>query len=155
MAQFQNPFDATSVAPREAMDVLPDGEYPVVIDASEWKQTKAGTGAYLELTLQVTDGAHKGRKLWDRLNLQNPNQTAVDIAQQTLSAICHATGVMKVSDSAQLHGIPMSARVKVRQGDNGPSNEVKGYKPLRVGVVGSVPPAPSGPAVPPWQKKSA
>lgn len=158
MAQFQNPFDATAVAPREAMDVLPDGDYPVIVEASEWKQTKSGTGAYLELTLQVIDGPAKGRKVWDRLNLSNPNQTAVDIAQQTLSAICHAVGVLRVNDSTQLHNLPMLAKVKVKQGENGPMNEVKGYKKMGAAPVAMTPPpsaAPSAPAVPPWQKKAS
>lgn len=157
MAQFQNPFDASAVAPREPMDVLPDGDYPVIIEASEWKPTKKQDGTYLELTLQVIDGQHKGRKLWDRLNLSNPNATAMEIAQQTLSAICHATGVMKVSDSAQLHNTPMLAKVKIRQGENGPTNEVKGYKKMG-GVVGSVAPAPAAAAAPvvaPWAKKAS
>jgi hypothetical protein len=155
MAQFQNPFDATSVAPREAMDVLPDGDYPIIIEASEWKNTKKGDGAYLELTLQVVDGPAKGRKLWDRLNLANPNQTAVDIAQQTLSAICHATGVMQVSDSTQLHNLPVLARVKVKQGENGPLNEVKGYKRLKATPDAAPVAPPASPAVAPWMKKAS
>lgn len=163
MAQFNETFDASNHAPREAMDVLPDGEYLAIIEASEWKKTKKGDGTFLELTLQVVDGACKGRKVWDRLNLDNPNAVAVEIAQGTLSAICHATGVLKVSDSAQLHSVPMLVRVKVKAGENGPQNEIKGYKKLGGGasVVGAVGPvagattAPAAPAVAPWMKKSA
>ena len=33
------------------------------------------------LTLQVIDGPYKGRMLWARLNLENPNSTAVQIAR--------------------------------------------------------------------------
>lgn len=163
MAQFQNPFDASTVAPSAPMDVLPDGDYAVIIEASEWKETKKKDGSYLELVLQVVDGPAKGRKVWDRLNLSNPNTVAVDIAQQTLSAICHAVGVLKVSDSTQLHNLPMIVKLKVKQGENGPMNECKGYKALKAGVVGSVgtvtpsapSTAPSAPAVPPWQRKTA
>jgi hypothetical protein len=166
MAQFNETFDAANHAPREAVDVLPDGQYIAIIEASEWKKTKKGDGAFLELTLQVVDGACKGRKVWDRLNLDNPNAVAVEIAQGTLSAICHATGVMKVSDSSQLHSVPMLVRVKVKAGENGPQNEIKGYKKLGGGsasVVGAVGPvasattasAPAAPAVAPWMKKSA
>ena len=36
------------------------------------KATKAGTGQYLQLGFQILDGPHKGRKLWARLNLDNP-----------------------------------------------------------------------------------
>lgn len=159
MAQFQNAFDATQVEPNKPMDVIPDGDYLVIIEHSEWKKTKAGTGTYLELSLQIVDGPQKGRKLWDRLNLDNPNQQAVDIAQQTLSAICHATGVMRVSDSAQLHNLPLLAKVKVKQGENGPMNEIKGYRKGEVVVVGSVPSAApktvaAAPASPPWKKAS-
>ncbi len=156
MAQFQNEFDASTVSPREPMDVLPDGNYPVIIQASEWKPTKKQDGTYLELTLQVIDGQHKGRKVWDRLNLSNPNSQAVDIAQQTLSAICHAVGVMKVSDSAQLHNVPMLAKLKVKQGENGPMNEVRGYKKMGGAVVGSVAPAvAAAPVQAPWTKKAS
>jgi hypothetical protein len=160
MAQFNQAFDASTITPDAPREVLPDGDYPVIIEASEWKATKAGTGQFLELTLQVIEGPQKGRKVWDRLNLSNPNTQAVEIAQRTLSAICHATGVMKVSDSAQLHNLPLLAKVKVSQGPNGPSNEVKGYKKLD-GVVGSVTPAAvpmvtsSAPAVAPWQRKAS
>lgn len=166
MAQFNEAFDASTVTPDAPRDVLPDGDYPVIIEQSEWKETKAKTGMYLELTLQVIDGPQKGRKVWDRLNLSNPNTQAVEIAQRTLSAICHATGVMKVSDSAQLHNMPLLAKVTVKAGDKGPINEVKGYKKLDgAQVVGSVrapvpaiaAPAttPAAPAVAPWQRKAA
>lgn len=161
MAQFQQTFDAEQHEPRQAMDVIPDGDYAVIIEASDWKQTKKQDGAYLEMTLQVIDGPMKGRKLWDRLNLSNPNAQAVEIAQQTLSAICHAVGVMKVSDSAQLHNLPLLAKVKVKQGARGPMNEIKGYKKLSGGgVVGTVAPAPAAsapaaPAVAPWLQKKA
>lgn len=160
MAQFGQPFDANTVEPAKPMDVLPDGDYAVIIEDSKWVETKKKDGQFLELTLQVVDGPAKGRKLWDRLNLSNPNPQAVEIAQQTLSAICHATGVMQVADSAQLHNLPMLAKVKVKPGDNGPMNEVKGYKKLAVGggVVGSVPAAapaaPKAPAVAPWLQKA-
>jgi hypothetical protein len=44
----------------------------------------------------------------------NNNPKAVEIAQQTLSAICRATGQLQVSDSEQLHLKPMTITVAVR-----------------------------------------
>jgi hypothetical protein len=158
MAQFGGEFDATTVEPNAPMDVLPDGDYPVAIQKSQWQKTKKGDGAFLELELQVTDGPMKGRKLLDRLNLQNPNTQAVEIAQRTLSAICHAVNEMKVSDSAQLHGKPMLARVVVKQGEKGPMNEVKGYKKLEIGVPAAAPVpvgAGAGAAKAPWLAKAS
>lgn len=141
MADLGGNFDATGVEPKQDFETLPPGEYPVVIVKSEMKPTKAGTGKYLEIEMDVADGPMKGRKVWDRLNLQNPNAQAVEIANRTLAAICHAVGVMNVSDSEQLHARPMIAVVKVKPADGqyGPSNEVSTYKPLG----GAAQPAPA------------
>ncbi len=122
-------FNAASVAPATAFEAIPAGNYAAIITESAMKPTKRGDGEYLQLTLQIIDGEHSGRKLFDRLNLNNPNATAVDIAQRTLSAICHAVGVMKPQDSAELHDIPMQVRVGVEKNasDGTNSNVIKGY----------------------------
>ena len=133
-------FDATAVAPANPLDPVPAGDYTVCIVDSEMKPTSSGNGYYLQLTLEVLEGEFSGRKIFDRLNLDNPNRQAVEIAQRTLSAICHAVGVLQVQDSAQLHDKPLVAKVAVRaaRGEYGPSNEVKGYKASSAGV--SAPP---------------
>ena len=130
-------FDARQVEPQKALDPIPAGWYNAKITESEMKPTKDGEGTMLALTLQVIDGQYANRKLFDRLNLQNKNAVAQNIAYQTLSAICHATGVIQVQDSQQLHGIPLMVKVNLRpagQGKDGQfydaSNEVKGYKAI-------------------------
>ena len=85
-------FEANTVEPNESFDPLSNGDYLCIITASEMKPTKSGDGAYLELELQVLEGPHQGRKLWDRLNLNNANETAVRIARGALSSICRAVG---------------------------------------------------------------
>lgn len=122
-------FNATTVAPATAFEAIPAGNYAAIITESAMKPTKRGDGEYLQLTLQIIDGEHSGRKLFDRLNLNNPNATAVDIAQRTLSAICHAVGVMQPQDSAELHDIPMQVKVGVEKNatDGTNSNVIKGY----------------------------
>jgi len=129
MANLGN-FDATKVEPAQAPKPVPSGEYVAQVVKSELKPTKAGNGRYLELSIQIMDGPYKGRMLWDRLNIDNPNETAVLIAQQQLSALCHAVGVMQPRDSVQLHNLPFMVRVAlVKRADTGePTNEVKGYK---------------------------
>ncbi|HPE62447.1 MAG TPA: DUF669 domain-containing protein [Thiolinea sp.] len=130
MASLNMNFDANTVEPSSVFDPLPNGEYLVVVVASDMKSTNNGSGQYLELELEVIDGNFKGRKVWDRLNLINHNAKAVEIAQRQLSGLCHATGVLRVSDSSQLHNIPVIATVKYREGNGqyGPSNDVRGYK---------------------------
>ena len=124
-----NGFDANNVDPAADFEPIPAGNYPAIITASEMKPTKNGTGRYLELTFDVLEGAHKGRLLWSRLNIENPSAQAVGIAQGELSAICRAVGVMQPKDSAELHNLPLTVKVKVRKReDNGDlTNEVRGY----------------------------
>lgn len=128
-------FDANKVDPTTPFEVLPAGDYEVVIVNSELKATSRGDGKLLELTLQVLSGEHQNRKLWDRLNLINPSAAAQQIARGTLSAICRAVGVATPNDSSELHGKPLVAVVKVkkqvRDGKETGSlqNEVAGYKP--------------------------
>lgn len=127
-----NGFDATQFEPQSDRSPLPAGEYRAVIIDSEEKPTKAGTGKYLQLTIEIVDGEHKGRRVWDRLNLVNPNAKAVEIARDTLASICRAVNVLQPKDSVELHNIPLTVRVAVRRReDNGEhTNEVKGYKAI-------------------------
>ena len=167
MAAIPGGFDANTVAPSAPIEVLPPGDYTVQIVRSDMKSTKDGSGQLLELELDVMDGQFLGRKLWDRLNLVNANAQAAEIAARTLSAICHATGQMAVSDSEQLHFKPLIATVKVRPA--GPDktgvhreaqNNVAGYKaaggtaPPRTHTAApaAVKPAVAAGAVPPWRK---
>jgi len=141
-----------------AFDDLPAGDYPIIISDSEMKETKAGDGQYLNLTLDIIDGPSKGRKLFSRLNLINKNQTAVSIAKQQLESICRAIHLTEaVRDSAQLHNKPLVARVsyseKNRKGDDipeGQRNDIKAYKPMETGAVYQAP-APTPPAQQPFQ----
>ncbi|MEO5350821.1 MAG: DUF669 domain-containing protein [Magnetococcus sp. YQC-3] len=125
MAQLGGTFDATQVDPNQPHETLPPGDYRVQIVASELRATKAGTGQYLFMEMEILDGAMAGKKLFDRLNLINPNRQAEEIAQRTLSAICHAVGRMQVSDSEELHFRPVAVKVTV---DKEGYNQVKGYK---------------------------
>ena len=131
MANLGTTFDATTIEPAKAYEVLPPGKYLAQIVNSETRVTKDGMGQYLWLEIDVLDGPHKGRKLFDRLNLVNANPQTVEIAQRTLSAICHATGRMQVQDSEELHLIPFIADVQVQPPKNGygESNKVR-YLPL-------------------------
>lgn len=140
MAFLGATFDATQVEPQGDYTPIPPGEYKVQITSSEMVETKAGSGHMLKLEVEIIEGDQAGRKLFDRLNLDNPNAQAVEIAQRTLSAICHAVGKLSVQDSEELHMLPMIAVVKVdppRTGKDGkeygPSNSIKTYKALANG----------------------
>ena len=124
-------FNAREVAPNATLEPLPTGWYPVMIVGSVNKENSKKTGSFLELELQVLSGEHANRKAYERLNLDNPNEVAVNIARGTLSAICHVTGVLDAQDSQQLHGIPFQALIKKVERNDKPGqfgNQIDGYR---------------------------
>lgn len=54
-------FDANEVEPAVGFDPIPAGKYLAVISESEMKPTRSGVGQHLQLTLQVIEGAYRGR----------------------------------------------------------------------------------------------
>lgn len=137
MANLGATFDASQVAPSEDRGALPPGEYVMGIVKSEKRDTKTGSGSYIEIEFEVMDGDRKGARAWSRLNLWNQNAQAVEIAQRDLSAICHAVGKLRVTDTSELHGIPMVVRMGKRKDDPN-QTEPKAYKPAN----GSAPVTP-------------
>lgn len=133
---------------------IPAGEYKVHIADSDMKPTKNGNGSYLQLEMEVLEGDQQGRKLFDRLNLDNPNSQAVEIAQRTLNAICVAVGKLSISDSNELHNIPMVAVVKVDppRGEYGASNSIRTYKPVGAATSSPAPSPSGGGSSPPWKR---
>lgn len=136
-----NGFNAEEVEPQSDFEVIPAGWYKAMITDSESKETKSGTGEYLQLRFDIIEGEYENRVLFARLNLVNQNQTAVDIAQKQLSSICRAVGVMQPNDSTDLHDFPMMVKVKIRPAKDGyeASNDISAYE----AADGSAAPAPS------------
>jgi len=146
-----NGFNAHDVDPTTEFDAIPAGKYLALITESEMKPTKTNTGHFLQLTFEVLEGEYKGRKLWARLNLDNPNETAVKIARAELSAICRATGIMQPKDSCELHNLPLeiTVRCKKREDTGDITNEIKGYAKKE---AASGQPQQAANSTPPWRR---
>lgn len=140
-------FDASTVDPNDSFDPIPAGWYNAIIDDTEMKPTRDGSGQYLQIRFSVIDGEYANRKVFTRLNLKNNNPVAQEIAYKDLSAICRAVNVIRVEDTQQLHGIPLMVKVKIRpaQGEWEASNEVSGYKGANDGMANAQAPAPAAP----------
>lgn len=153
MASLPGMFDANNVDPSAPRELLAPGKYPVQIVNSEMKDAKTGGGQYLALEMDVIEGPSQGRKLWENLNLVHSNPQTTEIANRTLSAICHATGQMQIQDSEQLHFKTMIATVAVEVDSrdkalppNDPSrrlqNRIKGYEAPAAGQGAGYQPKP-------------
>lgn len=150
MPNFQ--FDATEFTPQaKSYEPLEAGMYQGMIVDSAIKPTKAGTGEYIELVIQIVDGVNSGRRLWERLNISNPNKTAEDIARTSLAELCHAIGVQKLTATEQLHDVPFQMEVQIDRKDP-TRNRVMGYK--SAGAARPVQAAAAAPAAPKraWSK---
>lgn len=131
MAELNMDFNPTEVPEDDrTFEPLPVGEYTMQVIESELKNTKSGTGQQLVLTLEVIEGTFSNRRVWDRLNIRNPNVDAQRIAQRALADLCLAVGIQSLTNSEDLHFKPFVGAVKIREdktGQYGPQNTVR-YK---------------------------
>ena len=135
---------------------LPTGDYVAQIIDSDMKPTKAG-GTYLELTSEIIEpAAYKGRKHWERLNLDHASGKVVEIANRQFASVREATGVPNPRDSNELHYRPHIIRVEFYAAGSVQSNGnvrdrddavIKSWKKLEGGGQGNAP-AASAPAAP-------
>jgi len=127
-------FDANKVAPKKAFEPIPTSWQPAMMIKSEIVAVdgKKGKGSGAKLTWQITDGPHKGRQVYDFVNLKNTNPNTQAMGDAQTSAICHATGFMMPQDTSQWHNLPCYIRVKPKPAKDGydASNSVGDYRPL-------------------------
>jgi len=158
---MQFSFDATGIDTsddRGGFEPLPQGKYNAMVIESAVKDTKAGTGQYLELVCQVLDGAHVNRKVWHRLNIVNPNPVAENIGRKDLAVLMINLGLPpQMVDTQELHGKPFVMGLKISQRDGyEPSNDVSftapaANQPTAAPMVGRPTPPPTATvAAPPW-----
>lgn len=122
--------DMSDAKPEMGGQVLPEGQYLAKIVESDWKETKAGTGQYMQFKLQVCQGQYTGCPLFVRLNLKNRNDTTVRMAKNELACIVKALGVYNAEDTQQYHNIPMKVDVVCKRRDDQPdkfTNEIRAY----------------------------
>lgn len=122
-------FDPNSVEPTTGFDPIPAGWYLVSIDDAKVVDTKKKDGKRLTLEETVLGGDYNGRKVFHGINLSNPSTKCVEIGQRELASLGQALGLAAITDSAELLGRQVMAKVKVKS-DEGrdPDNEVTAYK---------------------------
>ena len=152
-------FDSSTVEPQQAFDTLPPGTYTVEISETEVADTKSGEGKILRLVQTVKEPANfAGRKLFKRINIAHTNPQAEQIGRAELSALCRAAGITVLTDSDELIGRVVKAKVVVRPATDkyAEQNEVKAYE-----AAGASPapinaaPRAAAKAAPPWKQKAA
>lgn len=101
----------------EAYEPLPPGEYPVVIDSIEMRQSENSEHPYLNFTLKVAEGEYKNRNIWFIGSL-SPKALFRLQAVFASFGLTEATVDLEVDDgtgtllSPQLIGLPAIARCR-------------------------------------------
>lgn len=116
-------------------DPIPKGTYKVYGIESGLKSTVAGDGEYVAVTFEISEGQHKGRRIWCRFNIKNKNPIAVEIGTKQLNSLCLALGIDHLQDTDQLIHKPVMAKVKVTPARGGydESNDITAFKPVENG----------------------
>jgi hypothetical protein len=137
MAQLEKAFDSGQHDDmNDGFKPIPAADYLAKIVESDYLVNSKKTGKYLKLKFEILKGEFKGRFIWTNLNLENPSQVTVEIAQKELATLCRACGKSVIQDSQEIHGIPITMKVKIKpaKGDYPAGNEPAGYSPA--GVIG-------------------
>jgi len=120
-------FNAAEITPTNNFDAIPAGTYEAVISSSESKPMKSGNGMGFNFCFDIVSGPCQGRKVFVWITYEHrTSQEAQRIGREQLSAICRAVGVAQLTDTAQLHNLPLMITVALDRNDS-TRNVIKKY----------------------------
>lgn len=124
------PFNPGAHKPTERTPVpnSPPEGWPAILTEGVEKPTASTPGAtYHALTFEITDGEHKGRKVFHNLNLNNPNPQAVQFAQDDLYYLCQACNfTQELHDTEQLKRLPLRIVTRLKERKPKPGQQATG-----------------------------
>ena len=141
-------IDLTDVK-ESSFALIPNGEYSVMMDDCSIKETKSGTGEYINAKFRIMNGAYEGRWLFHMFNIKNENAKATEIGLGQLKTFMRCAGVkeFKLTDVLDLLSLKCNAVVKTRTDDYGEKNVISYFKPLADSITPATGTPPAG-AVP-------
>lgn len=122
-------LDLTNTPEPTGFKPIDPGTYTVVVDNAEVKETKAGTGSYINVKFKIADS---NRFLFHSFNIKNPNEKAVEIGLQQLKGFMKCAGWtdFKLSDVGMLIGCRADAVVKTKTDEYGEKSVISYFKPV-------------------------
>lgn len=147
--------------PEQEYSLVPDGSYNADIEKAELRQTKDGTGQYINLQIKILGPTNAGRVVFGTINIQNKSEKAEEIGLRQLKELRAALGMAALRDTDDLVGRQVKVKIKTQPEKDGypARNTVAGY----ASVSGNTMPMPSAtPAVlvqaaasstPPWARQ--
>ncbi len=126
-----NGVDFSKLQNESSRSVMPTGFYIVDLQSAEVCQTKAGNGSYVKFIYVVVEkegeaGKYKGKKIFDNVNIKNPNPKAELIGLQRIKAIFTMCGFSEseMKDKHPKDAVGRRFKVFVKHNDyNGSKSE--------------------------------
>lgn len=142
--------------PAQDFAPIPDGFYTADVKAAELKDTKDGTGQYINLQFSITGPTHAGRVVFSIVNIKNNNPKAEEIGLRQLKELRVACGIATLRDTDELIGHTVKIKVKTQKSEEyGDKNVVVAFQSVNASGMpsaGSATPAASA-STPPWARK--
>ena len=120
--EFELPeiFDPSQYAGTTDLVPIPPGwQSAHIVEASYKEVLNNSTSTYMLAVFEVTEGAHKGRKIFQNVTLTNQNQHAVEIGQRLLTDICNALKIGPLKNLEVLLYKPMKVRIGIKRDRDG------------------------------------
>jgi hypothetical protein len=143
--------------------LFPVGDYPAIIENSEYGLTKGQDMERLSVEYQIIDGHCKNKKYWEGFNLKNLNkndpkkQQSEIISWRFFNSLRVALGKSQEMESTKLHNIPfiLSLGIRIKKGTvDEKENYVKNYLPYTTNKANNSPQQnniePASDRKPPW-----
>jgi hypothetical protein len=129
-------FSEEAIGGNDGFAPIPAGRYVGRLEKWELKDTKDGSGNYLSLRWDVTEGDRAGRVLWQNMTMCNKSDQASKIGRRELAAMLKAFGGDpengKIKEQLDhFTGSEVVLIVGVRENKQfGPENHIKGFASL-------------------------
>lgn len=119
-----------SDAKESSFELIPEGQYLVKVEDAEVKDTKSGTGQYINVKFKVCGGKHDGKVLFHMFNIKNDNAKAVEIGLGQLKMFfkCAGKTEFQLQTVSDLCGMIASALVKHKSDSYGDKAVISYFK---------------------------
>jgi hypothetical protein len=107
-----NPSEAKSMD-EIGFDPIPAGQYKAIVTEADAVVPKSGDGSMIKMKLQIVEGEHKDRLLFENLCVEHSKQKVAEIAQARLRQYCEAMNLSVLNDTEQLLNKPVLVTIKV------------------------------------------
>jgi hypothetical protein len=128
-------------AKEQSFETIPAGEYTLFSYEVMIKETRSGTGEYIQVKFKITTGEQEGRFIYHTFNIKNDNQKAVEIGLGQLKTFMKLAGMKdlnKLTDVNELGGHTINAVVKIKKDDEyGDKAVISYFKPYVSKTVAS------------------